>query len=174
LPSVMMEVGGLPVHVGKRGIGLPVAEHWAVKVGETWFELEGAAIRDYNSPNKVRTHQRDADYAEIEEKTAKTLTNLATVQEWAEAWTQTHPLYRINGANCQKFVNDFLRTFLPGEEIEPTQNQTIGNSLLSVGTTVTALGAIAIGLGVAIGATGRLIRGTHADEDSKEKRAQNM
>ena len=65
-----MSGGGSPVLVGVRYVklaGVPVpAEHWAVKVAGTWYEVKGDTAKSTGTPNVIVRHTDDCKYSRIE------------------------------------------------------------------------------------------------------------
>ena len=53
------------VHFGEKPLEVRVfnkhyetpAKHWALKVGDTWYEIQGAGLTDKGSENNIITHR---------------------------------------------------------------------------------------------------------------------
>jgi hypothetical protein len=144
----------LDVYLGKHnlaGIHGLVAEHWAIKIGDTWYEIQGDSKKENLSPNRILKHKDDSKYDTIE--------ILGTIQEtmsvidsWNSAWLRKHPAYEFNGDNCQLYAKHFAWHFL-GKNLD-TQNTVIGGMMMGAG-----IGAIIVGIAAVVG--GFLIRGRH-------------
>ena len=53
------------VKVGSYKINGIIAEHWGIKIGEYWYEVEGASKGKNGEPNNINRHKNDAKYSSI-------------------------------------------------------------------------------------------------------------
>jgi len=143
------------VKLGKYSINNGfLAEHWAAKIGDTWYELLGASKKQDGIRNEINAHKDDSRYT--------TITRIGSycckgdvgefITRWSNKWIATHPIYRINGDNCQKYVAHMLKDLFDYDVA--TQNRDLGNRIIGAG-----VGAIIVGAFALLG--GLLLRGNH-------------
>lgn len=143
------------IKLGKYKINNLVAEHWAIKIGDIWYEVEGVSKEQDGNQNKIKKHKDDSKYTTI--CLLGTLDNKSNLSESfiekiINEWLEKHPFYRFNGDNCQLFVKH-MAWHLLGISIE-TQNATVGNMVFGA-----SIGAIIVGaFGIA---AGLFIKGSH-------------
>ena len=107
---------------------LIVAHHWAVKIGEKWYEIsivnnseEAATLTDVlgrNKNNRINTSigryaKSGAGYfgggvVGVTEKRDR------EIVEWCETWQLANPVYRVTKWNCQKFAVEFIEWLTGG------------------------------------------------------------
>ena len=97
------------VKLGRKAmIGTPVAYHWAVQVGDTWYEIDGGK----NSPNSVTKHKGSAaaSWAGLfgGELVGETNATDCEINKWIDRWLDRNPDYETLTANCQKFAYEFM------------------------------------------------------------------
>jgi hypothetical protein len=90
----------------------PVAHHWAIQVGDVWYEIAPKQKQDGRSPNRInRNHGDQASSGagkfggEIVGKTDKTDSQ---IDSWLERWLDDHPDYDFMEDNCQKLAYEFM------------------------------------------------------------------
>lgn len=99
------------VQLGSKILVATFANHWAVKIGDTWYEVDGAGKNANNSKNNISTKvggstsKNGAKLLEggivgTSDKTDK------EIQKFIETWISNNPTYDVWTANCQKFVTD--------------------------------------------------------------------
>lgn len=145
----------MEVKLGKYKINNLVAEHWAIKIGTTWYEVEGASKSQSGDRNKIAIHTNDSKYATITtlgKISGEDGTTQQLLKQMIQDWLKNHPFYAINGDNCQLFVKHMAWELL-GITIE-TQNKQIGSAAIGAG-----FGAIVVGLGAIL--VGLLVKGGH-------------
>ena len=106
------------VKLGRKAmIGSPVAYHWAVQVGDTWYEIDGGK----NSPNSVTKHKGSAaaSWAGLfgGELVGETNATNDEIKKWIDRWLDTNPDYEALTANCQKFAYEFMEWLTDGNFI---------------------------------------------------------
>jgi hypothetical protein len=142
------------VKLGKYKIN-SVAEHWAIKIGSIWYEVEGASKKQTGERNRIVRHSNDSKYTFISTLgflSAESGVDDKQIEQKILAWLKEHPYYAVNGDNCQLFVKHMAWDLL-GVSIE-TQNSTVGATLIGIGIGSTIVGLVGILLGT-------LIRGGH-------------
>lgn len=109
---------GRTVKLGRKMLVGPVAHHWAVKVGDTWYEVAGASKNDKGA--KMRVNRNCGSQAssgagalggEIVGKTSK---YDGQIDEWIDAWLDKYQQYDFTEENCQKFACEFVRWLTDG------------------------------------------------------------
>ena len=100
----------------------PIAQHWAVKVGETWYEIGAKEERQRtDNPNLIVPSLGFISKSGVgafgcqlvgeTEKTDKEIT------EWIEDWRTENPLYGLATKNCQCFAMEFMYWLTGGNHI---------------------------------------------------------
>lgn len=140
-----------------------IAKHWAIGIvyvddGTTeWYEIEGASLAQSGKPNKVMpVHNNSDKYTEKDNHGRHAFRGSkeqfkAWLDNWHAKWVKNHPFYHLNGDNCQRHVQDFLRLF---EKKVKTQNSDIAAKAIGFGIGGMVFCAFIIGIGV-------LIQGDH-------------
>ena len=103
------------VKLGRKAmIGSPVAYHWAVQVGDTWYEIDGGK----SSPNSVTKHKGSAAASWAGslggELVGETDATNDEIEEWIGRWLGRYPDYETLTANCQKFAYEFMEWLTDG------------------------------------------------------------
>lgn len=95
-----------------------VAYHWAVKVGDHFFEIEGASMTEKGKGNCVLHGQGSTAKSGVQEwvEIGTTTCTCPEMTTFIISWLKEHPVYHINGDNCQLFGHDFA-VFLCGEDV---------------------------------------------------------
>ncbi|KAL0488901.1 hypothetical protein AKO1_013513, partial [Acrasis kona] len=124
-----------------------IAEHWAIKVGDFWYEIAGTSKNDDNIDNMIEVHTDDAKYYEIRHL-GKVCISRENLVQWNRRWLENHSFYAFNGDNCQLYAKHFAWEFL-GINIG-TQNETIGNYAVGAGVGAMIVGFLAIATGIFI------------------------
>jgi len=158
------------VKIGRRKIHAVGAEHWAIKIGDNWYEIEGTSKDGTGVPNKILCHQDDSCYSHIETRTEIECDDLeelySRISEWNSEWLLEHPSYGWNSDNCQLYVKETLEIF-SGKKVT-TQNTDIGSTMKNIGIAglvASSLGVVAFGV---VAAAGTWILGTHKKEESEK------
>lgn len=101
----------MSVVLGRKILVPYVATHWAIKVGETWYEVEGASKEDTNSPNKIARRCGGASQLGAVPLggglVGTTRKCQAEIDGFVASWLAQHPTYNIMTCNCQMFCKDF-------------------------------------------------------------------
>ncbi len=97
------------VKLGRKAlVGAPLAYHWAVKVGDTWYEIDGGK----NNRNSVKRHKGSAAASSAGtfggELVGETDATDNKIDDWIEGWLSRNPDYEALSANCQKFAYEFI------------------------------------------------------------------
>lgn len=96
---------------------LPVALHWAVKVGDFWYEVEGSSIKESYTEMVIFKERGDrapsgvGSLVKVVGATNKTDEEIAA---WIEDWKIENPIYDFLEINCQKFGYEFIRWLTGG------------------------------------------------------------
>eukprot|EP01117_Protostelium_nocturnum_P017673 TRINITY_DN7230_c0_g1_i1.p1 TRINITY_DN7230_c0_g1~~TRINITY_DN7230_c0_g1_i1.p1 ORF type:complete len:148 (+),score=19.70 TRINITY_DN7230_c0_g1_i1:121-564(+) len=143
----------ISIKMGKSKLGL-ISEHWAIKVGDTWYELQGDNKKSSGSPNIINSHQDDSKYTSIKDMAHIDASKEEEILEWMQEWVKERGTYHWTGDNCQMLVSHLVYHFL-GVRI-PTQNAEIGNGFIIGGIALAAIGAL-----TALG--GAFVRGKHTN-----------
>ncbi|CAB4007590.1 Hypothetical predicted protein [Paramuricea clavata] len=98
------------VKLGRKAmLGTPLAYHWAVSVGNTWYEIEG---KGENKRNSVGTSHGFAAASSAGalggELVGETDATDSEIDAWIEEWISRNPDYQPFLANCQKFAYEFM------------------------------------------------------------------
>jgi hypothetical protein len=98
------------VKLGRKAlIGAPVAYHWAVSVGNTWYEIQG---KGGNKRNSVVTSHGFAAASSAGalggELVGETDATDSQINVWIEEWRSRNPDYNILLDNCQTFAYEFM------------------------------------------------------------------
>ena len=98
-------------------IGSPVAYHWAVQVGDTWYEIDGGK----SSPNSVTKHKGSSAASGAGslggELVGETDATNDEIEKWIDRWLNRNPDYETLTANCQKFAYEFMEWLTDGNFI---------------------------------------------------------
>lgn len=149
------------VFIGKRVLVALFATHWAVKVGETWYEIHGASKNATGLPNAIRMSTGEAsagfavtwtgDIVGTTRKSDEAINNFI----WGEGgWIARNPWYNFTTTNCQKFATDFAFWLTSGRCLLPPMEAGVG--VLSRGPS--AFAAKFAGAGKAVVMTAHLER----------------
>jgi len=102
---------GRTIKIGRKIIN-PVAQHWAIKVDKTWYEVAGKSDSSAAKVNKIL--RSNGNYAastagsfggEIAGDTDKTDSQ---IDNFITEWEASNPDYDFTTDNCQKFVYEML------------------------------------------------------------------
>ena len=98
------------VKLGRKPILLPIAHHWAIQVGERWYEI--AQKDTVTRKNAVHIYH---GYAAISsagkfggELVGKSLKTDKMMIEWSKMWLAINPRYDLFSDNCQKFSYELM------------------------------------------------------------------
>ena len=106
------------VKLGRKAMfGSPLAYHWAVQVGDTWYEIEGGKTNQ----NSVETNEGDAAASSAGslggELVGETDATDEEINDWIEKWLDRNPDYETLSVNCQKFAYEFMAWLTDGNFI---------------------------------------------------------
>ena len=89
--------------------------HWAVQVGNTWYEIDGD-FGEKNGDRKVNkiatTHGKVAKSGAcslVGEFVGKTTKSDEEIENFYREWVSNNPTYDVFSENCQKFAIDLIR-----------------------------------------------------------------
>jgi len=87
-----------------------VAQHWAVKVGDRWYEIHGKSdSHTYNIVDRGYGYAADSGAGSLGgELVGKTNKSDAQIDAWIENWEKTNCHYSLMATNCQKFAFEFI------------------------------------------------------------------
>lgn len=95
------------IKLGRKPVAWPFAVHWAVKVGDTWYEI--AKVGNVNVVNtncgEMASSSAGALGGEIVGETDKTDSQIV---QFIESWKNNNPRYNVFEDNCQKFAYEFI------------------------------------------------------------------
>lgn len=98
--------------VGRKILFAYNATHWAVKVGNTWYEVPGASKGDKNKKNEImRGYGQAAPSGALPlggGLVGSTTKSQAEIDEFIQKWEHDNPYYDLYSTNCQKFAKDFV------------------------------------------------------------------
>ena len=105
----------VPVWVGKVAInlGTGLINHYAVKVGNRWFEVEGAGKKS-NGPNVIVETVGDRSSipygvgAKAFAQPGTTDKSYHQIRMWNKIWQEKHAKYDFMRCNCQHYAKDLL------------------------------------------------------------------
>jgi len=129
------------VCVLKRDLFVGVAHHWAVRVGEDFYEVSGTGmdekIMTVVGPNGVvasadpKAQLPGTTLGTLKEHESgvkgTTTTSDKDIEAWIKDWVKKNPVYNFAGVNrvgrnCQHFSRSFFK-FLTGKEFPITEDQ---------------------------------------------------
>jgi len=107
--------------------------HWAIKVGDTWYEINPNVKDTFKSimgrrdsedkhiPNTIVESQGEAaaSSTEPERTVGHTEKSAEEISEFNESWYEEHSTYHLWSTNCQRYSYDLV-VWLCGEEIADT------------------------------------------------------
>ena len=98
------------VKMGRKPLTPPVAYHWAVQVGETWYEIASKNWETRDNDIHVSNGARALSGAgklggEVVGKSTKTDIK---IKKWLKIWLCLHPRYYLLSDNCQKFAYELI------------------------------------------------------------------
>ena len=89
--------------------------HWAVQVGNTWYEIDGV-FGEKNGDGKrnriATTHGKVAKSGAGSfggEFVGKTTKSDEQIKNFNRRWVSNNPTYHVFSENCQQFAIDFIR-----------------------------------------------------------------
>ena len=98
------------VKLGRKALVPPLAYHWAIQVGEKWYEI--APMTETKDGNKINTN-----YGEVAASTAGILGGSIVgetektdqeIDKWNKDWLAEYPEYDLITDNCQKYAVELL------------------------------------------------------------------
>ena len=98
------------VKLGRKALVPPLAYHWAIQVGEKWYEI--APMTETKDGNKINTN-----YGEVAASTAGILGGSIVgetektdqeIDKWNKDWLAEYPEYDLITDNCQKYVVELM------------------------------------------------------------------
>ena len=100
------------VKVGRILIVPIAAYHWAIKVGDTWYEIRGASKKDSGARNDVirsKGFKARSNAGSLGgEVVGKTIKTDREINGWIDVWLAKYPEYEVLTDNCQTFVFDMM------------------------------------------------------------------
>lgn len=100
------------------------ATHWAVKVGDTWYEVPGASKSDSSSPNKIQRSNglkaRSGAHPIGGGLVGTTSKSDNQIDTFCRKWVSANPVYHFTTTNCQKFATDFADFLCDGAADMPS------------------------------------------------------
>lgn len=122
------------VAVGRKILVPYFATHWAVQVGDTWYEVAGASKSDSNTPNKIVTCRGKVSKLGAiafggQGTIGVTSKSEKAIEREIARWEHEHPTYHLYTDNCQKFVKDFCDFLLDGKYRLPNMEAGLRNKL---------------------------------------------
>ena len=101
------------VKLGRKIIQAPGIHHWAVKVGNTWYEIEGAAKEACNSANAIGSNEGDVASSGAGllggELVGHSDKSNEQIQAFNDRWLRRNPTYYFTTENCQKYAIELIR-----------------------------------------------------------------
>ena len=100
------------VKLGRTCVGMPspLANHWAVQIGESWYEItqKDKEKRENNvNVSDGRRAKSCAGFCGGEVVGLSTVTDEG-IKEWKNVWLEVNPKYNIFTDNCQKFAYELM------------------------------------------------------------------
>jgi len=107
------------VWLGTKRIGdTKLLHHWAIKVGDYWYEVDGASKETKGGQITINGGGKDRGFlgppyqsqyysrngAETNRLITTTSKSDADVEEFNRQWLRRNPIYGITDSNCQKYV----------------------------------------------------------------------
>lgn len=123
-----VKLGRKPLGSGISAAGAAVASlhHWAVQVGDTWYEISADKSSGGKKGNKRNVVDKSYGcYADSGagklggELVGKTDKTDYEISNWIERWIVNHPGYDALGTNCQTFAYEFMDWLTGGNFICP-------------------------------------------------------
>ncbi|PRP79940.1 hypothetical protein PROFUN_05916 [Planoprotostelium fungivorum] len=161
----MTDKNTITIKIGRYNLSdIRFAEHWAVKINDTWYEVMGQGKKSNNSPNVIDTHNDDSKYTTITDmKDIPSTFTENDIVKWIQGWVETNQVYNWTRANCQQMVSQMISHFTRIKV--HTQNTKLGTGLMLAGAaTLTAAALVAPILaipGIFIAGIGTVARGDH-------------
>ena len=108
-----------PVRLGMSTLLWPFATHWAVQIGDTWFEVPGITKQDTNSKMDIKSSNgvrsfKGADVSRFG-LVGETSKRDEEIYDWIDAWTAANPTYSFSADNCQKFARELIAWLTNGK-----------------------------------------------------------
>ena len=110
------------VKLGRKLLSVPAGFHWAVKVGNTWYEIaiDGGKKAKRTKVNRNRGSSASSGAGSLGgELAGETDKTDDQIDQWIESWIRAHPDYGLTAANCQKFAWEFMDWLTDGNFICP-------------------------------------------------------
>lgn len=113
------------VVLGKKVLVPYAAEHWAVKVDDTWYEVPGVS-KSETGPNKIQV-----SYGRVAKSGAvpfggglvgSTDKSQSEIDKFITNWEKQNPFYDFMTTNCQKFAKEFVDFLCDGCAQLPMMN----------------------------------------------------
>jgi len=97
------------VKLGRKFTGIPVAHHWAIQVGDTWFEIEGNSDDGRNMINRRHGFAAESGAGNLGgELLGKTTKSDHEIDAFIECWLARNPTHDVQGYDSQKFAYEFV------------------------------------------------------------------
>lgn len=120
--------------LGRRGIAppAPVVYHWALKVGDTWFEVDGAGKSGTGQPiSVIRSKGIESSFGARPSSggiVGSTVKSDSEIDFFINSWLVKHPTYDWRLSNCQTFVTDFAMWLSEGSARLPSMEAGFGEN----------------------------------------------
>lgn len=105
-----------PVVLGKRIMAYGVATHWAIKVGDTWYEV--ASKKETVNGNRINPSEGHCSRGGCNPAFGGLVGNSskskADIEQFNSAWCRRNPTYHVQGDNCQKFATELAEFLCDG------------------------------------------------------------
>lgn len=106
------------IYLGKKDLDILPFEHWALKVGDTWYEIDRVGKHFEGDRMEINVHQDDAKYDEIEEL-GYTERGAEVVDRFNARWKREDRRYSMVFNNCQDYVKELATAY--GIDMRDTQ-----------------------------------------------------
>jgi len=98
------------VILGKKILAPYLATHWALKIGDTWYDVPGASKSEKGAPNKIQKSYGRAAASGAVPLGGGTVGNTGKSDQeilaFCRQWEREHPTYDVIQSNCQMFATD--------------------------------------------------------------------
>ena len=108
------------VKLGRIRLVIALADHWAVKAGEIWYEIttDTSEIDGKNIVRKSRGNSAASGADESRgELVGETDKNENQIEQWIKKWLCTNVKYDLFDDNCQKFALEFIEYLTDGNSM---------------------------------------------------------
>jgi len=105
------------VHFGEKPLGLG-AKHWALQVGDMWYEIQGTGLKEKGSENIIEVFKgpKAKSGAEPVYLLGTTMKTDEQIEEFNDTYKKNHPTYSLIFDNCQTYVYDLFEFLMKDGE----------------------------------------------------------